>query len=417
DRQCGVTFFNGSPGSACDAILVYWYLHGARLATGGNTVVDERKAPSQIVCTGITELSDIVEAMPPQDKELFDRIFDLSAVTGYLDPPPSMLPWIGQQFGSISDVLEQKITRITNKVTFEGALYNRLRASRPIETYEKLSIQASIIDSARSGDPLHDPLKMTPEDQFGRVKGKYCITASNIAKYDGFHSLVIFDDPNPLSFDRDHVRDYLDTAWKWAHRAHRFDPEAKYYFFMWNCLRRAGASLLHGHAQMTLSRKSHFAKVECLRQSAQRYKQRHGTNYFDDLFRVHKMLGLALENEEGIRTVAYLTPVKEKEIMVTAPEYGDPLKDGVYEMLSALRDAMNVTSFNLAVVMPPLARSEESWEGFPVIARAVDRGQPKSASCDIGTMELYAAAVVSSDPFQVARLLMNREGRMPDQET
>lgn len=378
-------------------------------------MVDERQAALQIVCTGIAELSDIVKAMSPESKKLIDRIFDVETVTGYLDPPPEMIPWIGQQFGAVSNVVEQKITRITNKVTFEGALYNRLRASRPIESYEKLSIQASIIDSARS-DPLHDPLRMTPEDQFGRVKGKYCVTASNIAKYDGFHGMVVFENPNPLSFDRDCVHDYMDTAWEWAQRAHRFDPEAKYYFFMWNCLRRAGASLLHGHAQMTLSRKSHFAKVEGLRQSALRYKERYGTCYFDDLFRVHDMLGLALENKDGIRTMVYLTPVKEKEIMVMAQEYGDALKDAVYEMLAALRDAMNVTSFNLAVVTPPLAKSKESWEGFPVIARAVDRGQPRSASCDIGTMELYAASVISSDPFQIARLLMNNEWRSLYQE-
>ncbi|MDO8473628.1 MAG: hypothetical protein Q7T05_07420 [Dehalococcoidia bacterium] len=377
--------------------------------------VNARKAATQIVCTGIAELPDIVESMPPENRHLFDRIFDLNAVTGYLDPPPEMIPWIEKQFGPISGVVEQKITRITNKITFEGALYNRLRASRPIEMIEKLSIQASIIDNARN-DPLHDPLKMTPEDAFGRIQGKYCVTASNIAKYDGFHGLVIFENPNPLSFDREHVHDYMDTAWRWAQRAHRFDPESKYYLFIWNCLRRAGASLLHGHAQMTLSRKSHYAKVEQLRQGALRYKEQYDTNYFDDLFRVHDMLGLALEND-GVRTMAYLTPIKEKEIMVLAPEYGDHLKDAVYEMLSALRDAMNVTSFNLAMYMPPLAETPESWEGFPVIARAVDRGQPKSASCDIGTMELYAASVISSDPFQTARLLMDKDWRTLYQET
>lgn len=377
--------------------------------------VNGRKTAAQIVCTGIAELSDIVEAMPVQDRQLFERIFDLSAVTGYLDPPPQMLPFIEQQFGSVAGVIEQKITRITNKVTFEGSLYNRLRASRPIEMIEKLSIQASIIDNARN-DPLHDPLTMTPEDVFGRVQGKYCVTASNIAKYDGFHGLVIFDNPNPLTFDREHVHDYLDTAWRWAQRAHRFDTEARYYLFLWNCLRRAGASLLHGHAQMTLSRKSHYARVEALRQAALRYKEQYGANYFDDLFRVHDLLGLGLE-KDGVRTMAYLTPMKEKEIMVLAPVYGDAVKDAIYEMVSALRDSMNVTSFNLVMYMPPLAPSPESWEGFPVVARAVDRGQPKSASCDIGTMELYAASVISSDPFQVARLLMDKEWHTLYQET
>jgi len=372
-------------------------------------LVQEQRATAQIVCTGIAELPDILASLSGENRDLFDRIFDVNAVTGYLDPPPDMLPWISQQFGTVDGVVEQKITRVTNRITFEGALYNRLRASRPIEMYEKLSIQASIIDSSRT-DALSDPLRMTPEDQFGRVKGKYCVTASNIAKYDGFHGLVIFDNPNPLNFDREQVHDYMDTAWQWAQRAHRYDSDARYYFFMWNCLRRAGASLLHGHCQMTLSRKSHYARIESLRQAALRYREKFGTSYFDDLFRAHDMLGLALE-KDGVRTLAYLTPVKEKEVMVIAPEHDDRLKDAVYEMLSALRDAMNVTSFNLAMAMPPLAPAPEDWHGFPVIARAVDRGQPKSASCDIGTMELYAASVISSDPFQVARLLMGKEWR------
>lgn len=366
-------------------------------------VADSEKREPSIVCTGIAELCDIVNAMPEEEQDLFERIFRLSCVRGHLDPPPEMIPWIQQQFGSVASVVEQKVTKVTNIVTYEGALYNSVRASRPIETYEKLSIQASVIDSAK-GDPLHDPFHLTPEDTFGRVKGKYCVTASNIAKYDGFHGLVIFDSPNPLNFDRERVHDYMDTAWEWAQRAHRYQPEAKYYMFIWNCLRRAGASLLHGHAQMTLSRDSHYPKVEHLRQAALSYRQQWGASYFDDLFRIHHMLGLASECN-GVRSFAYITPVKEKEIMVLGPKYNDSFKDGVYDALSCLRDSMNVTSFNLAVVVPPLAQVAESWEGFPAIARAVDRGQPKSASCDIGTMELYACPVISSDPFEVARLL------------
>lgn len=65
---------------------------------------------------------------------------------------------------------------------------------------------------------------------------------------------------------------------------------------------------------------------------------------------------------------------------------------------------MNVTNFNLALFVPPPCPTKESWAGFPAIARMVDRGDPRSGSCDIGTMELYAACVISSDPFEVARL-------------
>jgi len=48
---------------------------------------------------------------------------------------------------------------------------------------------------------------------------------------------------------------------------------------------------------------------------------------------------------------------------------------------------------------------------FPVLARLVDRGDPGNRTCDIGSMELYAASVIASDPFVVARSLQESTGR------
>ena len=81
------------------------------------------------------------------------------------------------------------------------------------------------------------------------------------------------------------------------------------------------------------------------------------------------------------------------------------LKEKIYEVLACLRDQMHVTSFNLALATPPLSQTEEDWAGFPVLVRIVDRGDLKSAASDMGAMELYASSVISSDPFEVARLL------------
>ena len=63
---------------------------------------------------------------------------------------------------------------------------------------------------------------------------------------------------------------------------------------------------------------------------------------------------------------------------------------------------MGVTSFNLALYIPPLAATEEDWEGFPALVRLLDRGNPRDRSSDIGAMELYATSVVASDPVRVA---------------
>ncbi|MDP2744333.1 MAG: hypothetical protein Q8P00_04610 [Dehalococcoidia bacterium] len=351
----------------------------------------------------ITDLDSLVSALSPQKRERFERLFHFDATKGYLNPPPSMTAWIEKQFGSVDVVREQKIIKVTNRVTYEGALFNKLRASRPIETIEKLAIEARIIDVIRD-DPFSNPVRDTPEDVFGRIEGKYCVTASNIAKYDGHHGIIIFREANPLHFTKDQVADYIDTACLWAEKIRELDSGAKYFFFLWNCLRRAGASMIHGHAQVSLTRIQHYAKVEGLRFAAERYQRRYKSNYFHDLYEAHHDLGLGFE-KQGVKVMAYITPLKEKDVMLLSNKLDLSLKERTYEALACLRDNMNVTAFNLCLVVPPSSATTESWEGFPAVVRIVDRGESKSTSCDIGTMELFGQSVVSSDPLEVARLL------------
>ena len=86
------------------------------------------------------------------------------------------------------------------------------------------------------------------------------------------------------------------------------------------------------------------------------------------------------------------------------------LEDRLYEVLACLRDRLAVSSFNVALLMPPIAPAEEDWEGFPTIARVVDRGPAGRRTSDIGSIELYASTVVSSDPFDVARVMKEALG-------
>jgi len=348
----------------------------------------------------ITNLEAIIDSLPTKEKRLFQRIYAVTATVGELRPPQSMEPWVRQQFGSVDAVTRQKIVRVTNMVTHEGALFNRLRDFRPIEAKEKGSIDVQLVDASED-DLFGYPEEDTPEDLFGRVVGKHCVTASNIAKYDGLHGLVIFNNFNPLHFSREQVIDYIDVAWEWARRAQAKQPQAKYFFFAWNCLWRAGASIYHGHAQVMLTRDRHYAKIEGLRQVALSYKQNYGSNYFGDLFQVHRSVGCAVE-KEGVRILAHLTPFRDNEVILMSEELNLSLKERIYEVLACLRDRVGVTSFNLGMVTPPLGETEESWEGFPVMVWIIDRGEPNSRASDISGMEIYASSVVSSDPFELA---------------
>ncbi|MDH7487109.1 MAG: hypothetical protein QHJ81_12640 [Anaerolineae bacterium] len=356
------------------------------------------RVPLPLIAPDIVHLAELVAALPAPAQERFGRLFHVSTCIGYLNPPETMHQWIEGYFGSVDAVREQRIVKVTNMVTMEGALFNELRARRPMEA--KAVSDAVKEARTRIGDPFCWPEKATPEDVFGRVRGQHSITASNIAKYDGFHGLVVFNEHDPLAFDAEEVADYVDTAYRWAQKAHETDPEAKYFFFMWNCLWKAAASILHGHAQMTVTRGMHYAKVEALRRAALAYRQGCGSNYFDDLYAAHADLGLGFERD-GVRVIAYLTPVKERETLLLADSLSPALKRALYDTLACFRDRMGVESFNVAMLMPPLAETEEDWSGFPVVVRAVDRGDPVNRTGDIGGMELYAANVIGTDPFFV----------------
>jgi hypothetical protein len=354
----------------------------------------------------IIDLRALICDLSPEDRILANRIFDVSTTTGRLDPPEAMHAWIEKSFGSVDQVTAQRIVKVTNSITLEGTLFNGLRASRPLDTGVSLDLDREI--AATGGDPFCYPKEGTPADVFGRVEGEHATTASNVAKYDGFHGVIVFDDHNPLHLTPEKVAGYVSVGLKWGRKVLEVDSEAHYPFLMWNCLWRAGGSIIHGHAQVTATRGSHYPKVERLRRAASAYKREHGSDYFEDLTRVHTSLGLGVPLE-GARAFASLSPIKEKELVVIGEDPGDAsLGRAVGALLQGYVEDLGVRAFNVAFYMPPLGSTQEDWSDFPTVVYIVDRGDPSNSTSDIGAMELYAASVVASDPFRVAEALRER---------
>ncbi len=239
-----------------------------------------------------------------------------------------MEPWLARTFGEVEATLRQRIIRVTNRWTFEGATFNPLRSRRPgsgttqsaTQSTTQTAAEAGPLEvppelreriAATEGDDFCDPEHRTPADSFGRVRGQHVVTAANVAKAEGWHSVAIFDRHNPLAIDNALIADLLAVAGAWAQRAHEADDDARYFFLLWNCLQRAGASLIHGHAQMTLGMTMAHARVELWRTAAARYRQETGGDYFADMAAVHAALGLAVPVENSPVTLfASLTPSK-----------------------------------------------------------------------------------------------------------
>jgi hypothetical protein len=257
----------------------------------------------------ITELPALINHLPAEDRACFARLYHLSVTDGQAVPPAAMHSWIASHFGSVDAVRRQRIVKVTNRVTLEGALFNDLRAKRPLDAPATCyNLEQAIQSSA--GGPFCHPETGTPADTFGRIRGKYALTASNVAKYDGSHGVIIFDEHDPLRFTAEQVADYLDTAQQWAHAAHWWI--SCYPFFLWNCPGKRGPSS-PGHAQITLTR-AYYARVEGWRQRRS-VAGRHGCNCFADDALYHASTWPSTTVRHHFPS---LTPYKEKESSLSA---------------------------------------------------------------------------------------------------
>jgi hypothetical protein len=339
-----------------------------------------------------------------EEKAAFDRIYKIWRTSGTLNAPKEMYEWIEKHFGSVEAVEKQDFIKISNAIMYEGSVFNELRMNRPQqiveEDYTDLMLE---IEASKSG-PFEHPLTGTPEDTFGRITGKYCITASNIAKYDSLHGLIIFNESNPLLFSRERVNDYFNVAQKWFAKAHESNVNAIYPMYTWNCLWRAGASMIHGHSQLVLTEGQAYSKIEKLRYLSLRYQEKYRTNYFEDVYSIHKNLGLGME-ENGVKIISSLTPIKEKELIIISDSFDDVLANAVSDILNVYKDELNVNSFNLAIILPPMSPTPEVWQHVPIIVNIVDRGSLTNKTNDIAAMELYAQNIIGSNPYTVFKTL------------
>ena len=359
--------------------------------------------------TGLLELPDVLGRLSGEAWVRADRLLDVRIARGHTDPPPEMSAWLERTFGSVDAVREQAIVKVMNRATLEATYFAPLRARRPLDLAPTSGDLAAVI-RATEGGPFCHPETDTPADTFGRVRGTRVVTGANAAMAEAHHGVIVFDQHDPLAFDAELIADVLTTGRAWAERARADDPTAGNYLLVWNCLWRAGGSVVHGHAQVLLGSGPHVARLERLRREVEAYRAQIDGDLISDIVAVHRDLGLVRDLGD-VALLGHLTPVKERELLLVGAAGGDErdasFVDALAKTLIAYRDRIGVRSFNLAVWRPPLGDSADVWGWLPPIARIVDRGDPFQRSSDIGAMELYGTPIVASDPYD---LLAELEG-------
>ena len=370
----------------------------------------------------ILNLEDTIRNIKKEDEESYraiNSIFHVSSATGSMKIPSTYKKRVLEIFGRKNDegnlietekevikrIESQKVVKTYNKWIGSGSLFNSLRASRPgMGEEEKADIRKKVdeyIKSTEEGCEFCYPEINTPEDVFGRVRGKYCITGSNLAKYDAWSSVIFFKRHHPLKFSQEEVSDYIETGFKWFKKVYNHDKKYKYPFFLWNCLQKAGASQVHSHAQILMTNEIHYAKPQFLRKIFHQYMQLTGKNYFKDIYKAHEALGLTLNGE--VNGFTSITPIKEKEFIILTrenPSKSENVKKAIYQVLRCYIDELGVTSFNMVISCPAYGEST-----IPYIIQIVDRGSIFKTTVDTGAMELYGSSVIADDPYNIIKAL------------
>jgi hypothetical protein len=349
----------------------------------------------------IIDLPKLVEGLKQEDKELFDRFFLVCETTGKLFLTEEMKPWADKTFGDHNILSEQKLVKVMNQFSCEESIFNEIRAKRPMEV--KPSDEA-MKEIGTSCEQFCKPEQSTPTEEIGRIKGKFCITAANVTKFETHHGLVIFNKHNPLESNEEELLDYMETAKRWFEATHKKNKDAIYPFLMWNCLWRAGASINHGHMQALLGECFHHTEAELFKRVKAVYKKKFKADYFTDIHRVHEALGLGLRSGK-VMVYTSMTPRKDKEVMVIADSLDEEYMKAVAKVATCLIKEMGVESFNMGMLLPPM-KKDRSWSGFPVITRFVDRGKLGRKGSEIAGVEYIARrSVVEVDPYKVIEKL------------
>eukprot|EP01062_Namystynia_karyoxenos_P073129 TRINITY_DN69977_c0_g1_i1.p1 TRINITY_DN69977_c0_g1~~TRINITY_DN69977_c0_g1_i1.p1 ORF type:complete len:494 (+),score=144.76 TRINITY_DN69977_c0_g1_i1:154-1482(+) len=334
----------------------------------------------------------------------FHKLYSVDERVGRVVIPETFADKVKQMFkaypggsDSLHFVETQTVVTTFNRFTLEHSLFNEIRRFRPgyresLTKAEEAETELRINATREGCDFCH--AERTASDIFGKVRGKYCYIASNVAKYEKWHSLLIAHEHHPFRFTLPHIVDYVDTVRRWFKRVYEADPSAIYPHLMWDCMPRASASQMHQHMQINIVDHP-LSKPAVMLHLAERYGVEQGANLWSDIVAAHLQVGLAVVHG-NCALMAYITPIKERELVVAGPSDDECFPLLWYAALSALL-RHGTRSYSSAIHFEPM----DGRGPLPAVARVIDRGAPGDLRNDVGAMEFYGSNNVGQDPFRL----------------
>lgn len=341
----------------------------------------------------IAQLPEVVRGLSGYEGELFngaDKLIEVNTSIGELDPDHLLLNGLERQI----------LVEPYNPWNHRRVVFNPERAKRLSQPGDLSQIKAEISQTLHNNQ-FCNYQEETPKNRFnghGRIEGRVSRTTASLYMSAQTHGILIFEH-DPLLYPP--IEAFLDryaVADQWHEAAQDKSPDSIYHSIIENKLKKAGGTVLHGHAQLAGRPNRHEGDMEEALDNAIWYHYKTGRDYFDDLFRAHQLVGLGVERA-SIRVFPSLTPKKEAEVDILADRFDTSTRKLLYRIYGYFMNNVS-PAFNLTIGFRPTSYDGRNWGMVPgIIITLISRGNPTQENSDIGGFELMGTSIVSTDPY------------------
>lgn len=358
----------------------------------------------------ISDLERLVEQLPPFEKGLFHDQYELRHTLVASRYPDSMKLKIPNILGvTAEEAALQLVVNIQDRWLKEKAKVCPIRSMRPRRVSKESAFKQAISELPKEDCAFCDPLNNTPTNGSERTERGLVVSCGNLTPFADYHELLLFDH-DPYQITSTTFTDIIDMGLAMAQRQYRRDQELKHFSLIFNFGYKAGASQIHGHAQVLLDGGSmHCTRVELYNAMAQLYRNSRNRDFFTDKFKIYQALGLEHRIGEDVVVIDSLTPRKDRGVLIfdDSPNsdrgsVSDQFKNTCYQVWRFMLDKEGVEEFNFALFLPPFGSGKSDWwRDFRSFAEFVDRGSSRTYTNDYGAMEAQAqVVVVEQDPLR-----------------
>ena len=241
----------------------------------------------------------------------------------------------------------------------------------------------------------------TAEETWGRVETPHCITGANMFRLSGPNNgLVLSRTHHLLELGPQELEGMMSCCRTWYSKVHQSDPSLVAPMMLWDTLGHSGASQIHPHIQLWLGR-DYEGQFNLLERHARDYRQKHGSNYYQDLVELHSRLGLAVTHGQATALVP-LTSHKDHEVMIISREVGPDFLFLFSRVMQMYNEKLAVYCRSLGMMWPRLVSSEPA---MPAVLRVGSRGACDSQISDVSSLELYGVYSVNVEPLTTINTL------------